>query len=294
MISTIQPAASLVISGMHIACYRGMKNLVLLACSLSLATACVAEMDDGTGDGSGSGSGSGSGVPGEISGSIKESTTWSGTVTFKGPATIEQGVTVTVAAGTTMNFVGSNSLTVKGTLDVQGTSAQKVNIKPATGSYFGGLSVTGTLKLKYAVQKGGGLYLQSGSTTTITDTLLSNVQGDFLVMGGGDLTMSYSQVGVPNDTTHCQLHFNGAGRVSITKSNIVGAPYGFMFYGGTSGVYTDNNWFGNDIQVDASTSGVSGDFSRSWFDKGAPVDGQKGVTFKNPAAAKLTDAGVRP
>ncbi len=265
-----------------------MKNLLLLAVGLSVAgslASCVAEeIDDGTDD-----PGPG-GDTGQLMGSIAQSGAWSGVVTFKGPTTIESGVTITVAAGATLSFEGSSSLTIKGTLDVQGTAAAKVNLKPATGKYFGGLNNQGTLKLAYAVQQGGGLYTQDSSTTTITDTLLSGVQGDFLVMSGGTLTMSYSQVGVPSDSTHCQLHFND-GTATITKSNIVGAPYGFMLYGG-SGKYTDNNWFGNGTQID-STTGATGDFSRSWFDRGAPVDGQKGVTFKSPAAAKITDAGVR-
>jgi hypothetical protein len=269
-----------------------MKNLLLLAVGLSVVGSlggCVAEVDEGEGtDEPGPGSGSGSG---ELMGSITQSGAWSGVVTFKGPTTIEAGVTITVAPGSTLSFQGSSSLTVKGTLDVQGTSAGKVNLKPATGKFFGGLTNAGTLKLAYAVQQGGGLYTQNGSTTTITDTQLSGVQGDFLVMSGGNLTMTHSQVGVPSDTTHCQLHFNG-GTATITKSNIVGAPYGFMLYGG-SGTYTENNWFGNSTQID-STTAATGDFSRSWFDRGAPTDGQRGVTFKNPAAAKIADAGVRP
>ncbi len=279
-----------------------MKNLALLACGLAAGLAlggCVAEVDGGTGEdpgpGDGSGSGSGSNDPGAISGSITQSATWSGAVTFKAPATIESGVTITVAAGTTLNFQGSANLTVKGTLDVQGTSAAKVNLKPATGTYFGGITNKGTLKLVYAVQKGGGIVTDAGSTSTITDTLLHSVGGDFLVMRGGDLTMLHSQVGIANDTTHCQLHFNGGtGRVSITKSNISGAPYGFMFYGGNNGIYTDNNWYGNGTQVDRSSGTASGDFSRSWFDTGAPVDGQNGVILKDRAAAKIAGAGVRP
>lgn len=267
-----------------------MNKLLVLALSLPLAACMTGEdpIDEGGGGGGGGGGGN---PPGEISGSITSSGTWSGTVTFKGPATIEQGVTITVMPGTTLAFGGSNSLTIKGTLDVQGTSAGKVNIKPQSGAYFGGINNQGTLKLNYAVQKGGGIYMTSGSNTTITDTLLSNVSGDFLVMSGGNLTMTYSQVGVPNDSTHCQLHFNdGTGSISITKSTIIGADYGFMFYGGDNGTYTNNNWL-NAINVDHSRG--SGNFSGSYFEGGAAPSGA-GITFNNPASARLTDAGVRP
>ncbi|MEZ4360991.1 MAG: hypothetical protein R3B48_12480 [Kofleriaceae bacterium] len=272
-----------------------MKHLLVVALSLPLA-ACVVEVDDGPGDGSGSGSGSGSNAAGEVSGSITENATWTGTVTVKGPTTIESGVVITVAAGSTLAFNGSNSLTIKGTLDVQGTSTAKVNIQPSTGMYFGGITNSGTLKLNYAVQKGGGIYTQSGSSTFITDTQLSAVQGDFLVMSGGDLTMTYSQVGIPNDSTHCELHFSSAGNVSITHTNIVGADYGFMFYGGANGTYTNNNWFGNGIHIDA-TSGASGDFTGSWFEnlrQGGATPNVTGLPTLTNAPAKLTDAGVRP
>lgn len=249
--------------------------------SLALAACAVEPIDPG--DGSGSGSGSNMNNPNELSGAITQSATWSGTMTVKGPTTIKSGVTITVAAGTTINFIGSNSLTVEGTFDVQGTAAAKVNLKPQTGTFFGGISNTGTIKLSHVIQKGGGIYSQSGSVT-ITDSLLSGVQGDLIVLGGGSLTASYSQFGVPSDTTHCQLHFNGASAVSISKSNIVGAPYGFMI-SGASGTFVDNNWRGNGVHLQLSNGSPVGTFTNNWFE--AYQDSAK---FEMPSNQRPTNA----
>ncbi len=262
-----------------------MKKLLLLSMSLSVA-ACVADPGEVPDDGSGSNTPP-SGT--DISGSITQSGTWSGNLLVKAPATIEAGTTITVAAGTTLTFAGSATLTVKGTLDIQGTAAAKVNLKPS-GSFFGGINNSGTLKMAYAIQKGGGVYGQAGAIT-ITDSQLSGVQGDLIVLSGGTFTASYSQFGVDRDTTHCELHFNnGTGAVSITKSIIRGAPYGFMFYGGAAGVYTDNNWIGNTTHVDFG--GGTGDFSRGHFDRALSAL-PAGVTANNLSAAPLTNVGPR-
>lgn len=264
-----------------------MMQRCALALGLLLSACALEEVDPG--DGSGSGSGSGSNMnPNELSGAITQSATWSGTMTVKGPTTIKSGVTITVAAGTTINFIGSNNLTVEGTFDAQGTAAAKVNLKPQTGTFFGGISNSGTIKLTHVIQKGGGIYSQSGSVT-ITDSQLSGVQGDLIVLGGGSLTASYSQFGVANDTTHCQLHFNGAGAVSISKSNIVGAPFGFMLHGGSGGTYVDNNWEENETNIDRANDG-GGTFTNNWF-QGGKLEGFG--TAPTSAPARLAGTGPR-
>ena len=262
-----------------------MKNLLMLALSLPLA-ACTVDVDEGPGNGSNNpppGNGN------EVSGSITQSGTWSGTIVVKGPTTIESSAVITVAAGTTIDFVGSNSLTVKGTLDIQGTAAAKVNLKPQTGTFFGGITNLGTLKMAYAIQKGAGIYGQSGAIT-ITDSKLSGANGDLIVLGGGSFNASYSQFGVENDSTHCELHFNGGSPISITKSNIVGAPYGFMLYGSSGGVYTENNWYKNTTSNVDFGSGT-GDFSRSYFDKAITVP--DGSTANNLVTTMIAGNGPR-
>ncbi|MGN6110016.1 MAG: hypothetical protein ACTHU0_33230 [Kofleriaceae bacterium] len=236
--------------------------------------------------------------------SITADETWSGSKAFAVRTTIETGVTVTVAAGTTLSFANGTGLVVKGTLKIEGTSAAKVQLMPDAGaSLWDGITVegeptAGTLTMSYGVQKGGAISTRAGSTTTITDSKLWGAGGDFLVMTGGTVTMSYSQLGADPgeaDTTHCNIHTSGAANtIHITRSNIQGVPYGLMLYGGQNTVFTNNNWFGNEIDVDTS-AGVTGDFSGGYFDGAPPVAvGGARLTLDNLSPTKLTDAGIRP
>jgi hypothetical protein len=237
--------------------------------------------------------------PGEgISGNVTTSGTWTGTTVIGAGTTIAPGVTITVEPGTTIEFAtaGAN-LRVDGELLVNGTSASKVNIK-ARGTGFGGIvaGTGGSVDMKYAVQTGGPLRMEMGSTVTLRDTKLFKVSGDFLIMNGGTLDVEYSQIGPSageTDSTHCQMHFNAATAIKVTHSIINGAPYGLMFYGGTQANFTSNNWLTNGINV-STQPGVTGDFSNGYFDDDPPVSGAGAtITANNLAAAPLADAGVR-
>jgi hypothetical protein len=248
-------------------------------------------------------------MPGNgISGHITMNTTWMDTVTISGNVTIDSGVTVTVAAGTTINVAAGMSINVLGTLDASaGTSAAKITMKPDAGAtHFGqgetGVAVPmgGSVIYHYVTQDGAGV-ATTGGTFTAVDSELKNSGGDFLVMAGGTVNVTYSTLGVltGTNTTHCNMHFNGgaANTVTVSHSNIAMAPYGIMFYGGTNADFTFDNWPGNQIDVDTQMgSPVSGDFSNSYFPKGAPV-AQTGSTFtltNVSTTVMVADAGPRP
>jgi hypothetical protein len=286
-----------------------MKKLAwLLALSLPLAACVVGE--DGTGDGdgngngngSGNGSGSGSGSGSNSANTISEDTTWSGTFDVTAELTIAAGVTVTVDPGTAIKFAPGTSVTVSGTLTAAGTKASPITIGAATaGGQHGGFKIPtgGVLNLTYVTQTGGPIQT-SGGKAVIVDTAMSGAAGgDFLIMSGGELDMTYSQIGLPTgqDSTHCNMHFGGpmANTIKVTNSNISATPYGLMFYGGTNANFTNNNWFGNQIDV-ATQPGVSGDFTGSWFDETPPAalgNGGAQLNVTTLAAARLVDAGPR-
>lgn len=290
-----------------------MNKLLTLALALPLV-ACVVGSDVGTGDGDGDGdgmgggggggggSGSGSGGGDGISGTIAADATWTGVVNITAQTVIAAGVTVTVEPGATINFkAGGVGVNVAGILDVQGTKAAPVTIGPeVAGGFHGGFTVPtgGELRLTYAVQKGGGI-MTTGGNAVVVDTKMSHASGDFIVMGGGSLDVQYSQIGLDadqvGDTTHCDLHFGGTGNtIKVTRSNISTTPYGLMFYGGTGADFTNNNWYGN--QIDVSTQpGVQGDFTGSWFEDGAPVPGAGATLVGLDAVSptRLVDAGPR-
>ena len=282
-----------------------MNKLLAVALTLPLV-ACVVGSDPGpaTGDDTGSGGsggGGGGGGGGGTAGHITANTTWTGAMDITVATTIDPGVTVTVAAGTVITLKSGVGLDVQGILDAQGTKASPIKIAPtAAGMFHSGVGVPtgGEIKYSYVVQTGGGV-LVSGGKATIVDTKMSNASGDFLVMSAGILDVSYSQIGldegVIGDSTHCDMHFGG-GTIKITHSNIGTSSYGVMFYGGTGAIYTNDNWYGNQIDFDVSPgSGVTGDLTGSWFKTTAPT-AKSGTTITGLGAlpnAKLADAGVR-
>src|SRR5262249_50719370 len=94
----------------------------------------------------------------EISGIISHDETGSRALDLKGFVTIEPGVTVTALPGATISAVTGAQLEVDGTLDVRGEKGNLVTFASKTpGEYWLGMSVTGTLTMRYAKQTGGGI-----------------------------------------------------------------------------------------------------------------------------------------
>jgi len=238
----------------------------------------------------------------DASGTIAANTTWSGTVNVTADLTIGPGVAVTVGPGTTISVGAKPALTifVKGTLDIEGTSAAKVIVQPDfVGGHWNRFVVTsgGQLTAHYLVLTGGGFNLVGGSVTLI-DSAMSRAGGD-LLEGSGSADVEYSSIGLEPgnaDSTHCDMHFNpGPNRLKVTHSNISTAVYGMMFYGGTGADFTYDNWFSNTINVETLAGyPVSGNFSYDWFSRAAPAG--RGITLHNPATVRLPvgQAGPRP
>jgi hypothetical protein len=232
-----------------------------------------------------------------ITGMITADTTWSGMKSFSGNTVIVRNISVTVAPGTTLLFEEGAKITVDGALRMDGTQAQKIIVKNVDGATkWGPFSVGGELVLNYADMTGGAIESTSfGASITIQDSKMWRTDHDYIVLNGGSLSMIYSQVGAMDgetDTTHCQLHVNAGSSVSVMRSNINGAPFGLMFYGGTDMNFQYNNWYGNGIDIDAM-AGVSGNFSFGWFEKGAPTPPSgTSLLFENLAAQKVA-AGPR-
>jgi len=283
-----------------------MRKLLSIALCLPLAACTIGEDDPGSGgDDQGPGGTVTPPPDGSLVGLISQDTTWSGTVLIgianQSATRIDSGVTVTVSPGTVIKFKSGASLDIKGTLRVQGTKDQKVTIGPSADNAFalvlGAAPTAGTLDLSYVVMTRGNIQTNAGSKATIVDTKMYKSAGDLLIMNGGTVNMTYSQIGPApgeTETTHCNIHTGGdANTISITHSNINGAPYGLMLYGGLNADFKLNNWYDNTTDVDTQP-GVSGDVSGSWFDGAPPTAGSSAtLTANNLATGKLTDAGVR-
>jgi hypothetical protein len=235
-----------------------------------------------------------------LSGTIASNMTLSGAVRVKGATTIPAGVIVTVAAGSTIDFVNGSNFIVQGTLKMEGTSAGKIVARAEAGSAgWNGFAVTGTLDVTYGDFVGGRITTSGAAANlVITDTKMYKAGGDYIIMDGGTLNMTYSQVGAApgeTDSTHCNLHINAASSITVTNNNINNAPYGLMFYGGVNANFQTNNWYGAATKDVDAVGAVSGNFSNGWFEKGAPTAGAGAtITATNLSATKLTNVGPRP
>ena len=291
----------------HPLLYTAVMNKVLaVALTLPLAACVVGSSsqpggggDDGTGgtmgSNTGSDTGSGGGGGGGISGHITSDTTWSDTVDISGSVTIDSGVTVTVAPGATVNVAGVAGITVNGTLAISGTAASHATIQPSSGSAFQAINVAmgGAVTGTFASVHGAEIQLNGGSLT-LTDSKVWGAPGDLLVMNGGTINVTYTNIGdATSDTTHCNMHFGGTtpNMITIEHNNITSRPYGLMFYAGSNADFKNNNWT-NMIDIEPGVSGVTGDASGSYFMKGQPA-GTTGITFGTLSQTALTDAGPR-
>lgn len=234
----------------------------------------------------------------EITGTISADMTIMGSKRFEGTTVIAPNVTVTVKPGAELVFAEGAAIVVEGALAIEGTQQEKIIGRPAEGAtLWGPIAVYGSLYLTYVDFNGGAITTNGPEAqAVINDSKMFRTDHDYIVMNGGKLDMKYSQLG-PNpgetDTTHCQLHINAAVQVSVLRSNIASAPFGFMFYGGVGLNLQLNNWYGNMIDID-TMPGVEGNFSGSWFEKGAPTPGP-GAMFilDNLATARIEQAGPR-
>jgi hypothetical protein len=241
--------------------------------------------------------GDGSGPVTTVSGRIAPGAAWSGVVHATGHLTIAAGTTLQVAAGTTVDFAAGAGITVLGALEIQGMRDSKVAFRWANpGDYWSGIAVAdaGSLTARYLIQVGGGITISDTGIARLVDTRMSHAGGDFLVMTGGTLDMTYSAIGLEpgqSDSTHCDMHVSGPVAITATHSNFSSSPYGLMFYGGSNADFRFTNWFGNAIDIDRAGAAVTGDFSGSYFAHGAPS--YVGFTTQDMATGRVADAGVR-
>jgi hypothetical protein len=268
-----------------------------LAVALVLLAACGNDSMPLSADAGGGGGGSGSNtMVTTINGSPVMSATWSGTIRITASIDIPNGVTITIAAGSTVEVASSASITVDGALTIAGVKGSTVTVEGLANDTWGFLTVDagGAVSMSYAEYTGGNIDVKANGSIMLRDSELSRVSGDLLTSEGGNIDVAYSWLGQPegqSDTTHCDMHFEGGSpTLSITHTNVSTSVYGVMFYAGTNADFTYNNWFSNSIQVDISGT-ISGDFSNGWFDKNPPSG--TGITANNLATAMLTDAGPR-
>ena len=109
-----------------------------------------------------------------IAGSISASRTLSGDVLVTDTVTIEAGVTLTLAPGTTVRVNSTKMIVVRGTLQANGTKQAPVNIGSVAGSGVGDWT---------------GIGVASGGTTNLVFTALRNATTAFQAAAGSSFDL---------------------------------------------------------------------------------------------------------
>jgi hypothetical protein len=183
----------------------------------------------------------------QIAGAITQDATWEGAVHLTGEATIESGVTVTIAAGTSFEGAKDAILRVYGALHVAGTEAAPVTMFPLSGApTWGGITVESGGEARIAYARGedvasllycreGALFcgLESVEFTSIGNAMITNApssiekstlielaNGGVTVGAGGDLTVIDSYV---LTSTHDLIVTTAGSRLTVDHSEIGGA-----------------------------------------------------------------------
>jgi hypothetical protein len=183
----------------------------------------------------------------QIAGAITQDVTWEGAVHLTAEATIEPGVTVTIAAGTSFKGAKDAILRVYGALHVAGTAAEPVTMLPLSGApTWGGITVESGGEAHIAHAQGeqvasllfcrqGAVFcgLESVEFTRIGNAMITNApssiekstliglaNGGITVGAGGDLTMVDSYV---LTSTHDLIVTTGGSRLTVDHSEIGGA-----------------------------------------------------------------------
>jgi hypothetical protein len=218
--------------------FAGLTLLFSAACTVGT----LGGPDPGGGTGSDPGSGTGSDPQsGQISGNITSDQTWSGNVTIAGNTVIDAGVTVTVAAGTTIEGKAGASVHVSGVLDMQGTKDSVVTVLPVQGvptwpgfvaDQGGSLTMThvmgsniatlaychagATCSLDHVDFSAMGLAVAVEGTMTINASRLTQVSNGGVTITGGDLKIVDSYV----LTSQGDIIIQNGGKLDVQYSEI--------------------------------------------------------------------------
>ncbi|HEX7704391.1 MAG TPA: hypothetical protein VF403_26805 [Kofleriaceae bacterium] len=275
-----------------------MKRLLVVVLAVSAFAACK-KADDGTTGDDGSGSTPDATIPTmttDVNADVTSDTTWTGLVKVHTAITIAAGATLTVDPGTVIQMDPTAGFTVLGTVNVNGAKGNVVTIGPGTASRFWGNwnMASGTVNMTYVESKGGGFSVSGTAKLMIRDSEFSQHTHDLLVIGGGEVDMQYSWIGLPDgqtDTTHCDMHVEGGNpMVTVSHSNLSTSVDGIMFYTGQGVNLTYNNWFSNQTDMDKFTA-TTGDVSFGWFKVGTPT--KPNLTTNSMATGMVADAGPR-
>lgn len=165
-----------------------------------------------------------------LSGMVAADQTISGAVSLTGDVTVAKTAKLTVAAGTVLSATGNYSLTVAGTLVVQGTAASGVQFTTAAGTTgWGGVAVSGA------------------GQATISYTQISGAQQAFAAAAGSSYAIDHLTI---------QQSYNGlslAANGTVSKTVFTGV--GQSQYGSPVRIQDSSPTF-TDLKIEKGSSGT--------------------------------------
>src|SRR6266545_2087886 len=236
-------------------------SLLILLLSAAVAVGCGMDMEPpgdgngggtgGGGNGGGGGGGNGGGGGGEVidgaefTGDVTQSGTFGGTIHVTGQATILEDVDIAIAPGSQIIAADGASLSVRGSLLVDGTADQTVSMLPAEGAAAwkgivaeagGSVTIryaTGTLVATLLTCKAdaatcaleridfehvGNIINALATATLVESRVVDMANGAVYVRDAGDLTIRDTELMQSNG----DIVVAGGGRLLVEYSNIGG------------------------------------------------------------------------
>lgn len=135
------------------------------------------------------------------------------------------------------------------------------------------------------------MVVKVGGNVTVADCVLWGAPGDLVIVNGGQLDISYCNVGSASSSQHGDIFVSSSTGLNISYCNITSAVDGISL-GGSTGQVVYNNFLNNDIDVLDLGSNSSICLCYDYWDSGAPILGGA-FTILNSNVSPIASAGPR-
>ncbi len=156
------------------------------------------------------------------SGSINASTTWNGNIVIDNSVTLASGRTLIIQPGTKIYFKNGSSLTINGTLNATGTSAQKIlfNSDGITSSgtiTFNGSGSSNSILNYVEVRNRSGIQCMNGADITIQNSLIDHCTNGIYIYNSEPSIISNTIINPTNNG----IYGEASGKYPLIKGNSI-------------------------------------------------------------------------
>ena len=136
------------------------------------------------------------------------------------------------------------------------------------------------------------MVIKVGGNVTVTDCVIWGAPGDLVIVNGGQLDISYCDIGSNTSSQHGDIFVTSSAGLTISYCNITSAFNGISI-GGTNGSQVQyNNFLSNDIDVVDLGSNSSICLCSDYWDSGEPALGAA-FNVSTSSVAPISTAGPR-